>query len=216
MLVDAAQATVVIDALVRMSKDKHGDSHNGRRSGGVVGGVEGGVEGGASASSSSIVEEAVVAIGLVCHQYPSTRARACEEMIKIATHDRSSEEVHFACGETLAKLCLHTTTNTTGTTNTTDTTTGTTGTTTGTTGTTTDTTTGTTTTTTTDTPSPTLMASLLSQTFALLKDARPKVRGAASVLLLSMVCRFFCFFCFFVCFALFIDPLTDKVQPLSR
>ena len=67
MLVDAAQATVVIDALVRMSKDKHGDSHNGRRSGGV----EGGVEGGASASSSSIVEEAVVAIGLVCHQYPS-------------------------------------------------------------------------------------------------------------------------------------------------
>jgi len=70
MLVDAAQATVVIDALVRMSKDKHGDSHNGRSNG--SGGVEGGVEGGASASSSSIVEEAVVAIGLVCHQYPST------------------------------------------------------------------------------------------------------------------------------------------------
>ena len=67
MLVDAAQATVVIDALVRMSKDKHGDSHNGRSNG--SGGVE--VEGGASASSSSIVEEAVVAIGLVCHQYPS-------------------------------------------------------------------------------------------------------------------------------------------------
>jgi hypothetical protein len=35
----------------------------------------------------------------------------------------------------------------------------------------------------------------------------------------SMVSRFFLFFCFFrfdVCFALFIDLLTDKVQPLSR
>jgi hypothetical protein len=187
MLRDEQQADVVISALVRMSKNGSTNSANSSSSSGSSSSSDSSssktddsstTDVAYSSKSSSIVEGAVVSIGQICKEYQSTRERACEEMIKIAIHDRSSVDVHFACGETLAKVGLAATITTTTATPDFSTTNdelekekG-------------------------ETPDSkrqkladgtNLMGRLLTRTFELLDDARPKVRAAASVMFLSFV-----------------------------
>jgi len=118
MLANEEQANIVISALVKMSKNNERvkPTAASNRSGSGSSKSDTGTSSSSSTSedadtsvsstASSIVEGAVISIGKICEQYSTTRERACEELIKIATSNNSSEDIHFACGETLAKIGL--------------------------------------------------------------------------------------------------------------